>query len=107
MSEINHKEVLEQWSKIYLRNEYEDWKLEIDPSINQDFASIALFLDYRSSKEAGEQQDVYKGFQKAAFLVLDLIGVAIIDDPEAKTIKLTKKERDSERDKKLAKEICG
>ena len=45
MSEINHKEILEQWSKIYLRNEYEDWKLEIDPSINQDFASIALFFE--------------------------------------------------------------
>ena len=41
------------------------------------------------------------------FLVLDLIGVAIVDDPEAKTIKLTTKEPDSERDKKLAKEIWG
>ena len=107
MGNINHEQIIEQWSKLYLRNEYEDWQLEIDPSIDKNLASIALFLDYRSAKEAGEILDVYKGFQKAAFLVLDLIGVAIVDDPEAKTIKLTTKEPDSERDKKLAKEIWG
>ena len=59
MGNINHEQIIEQWSKLYLRNEYEDWQLEIDPSIDKNLASIALFLDYRSAKEAGEIQDVY------------------------------------------------
>ena len=46
MADLDHKQVHEEWSKIFLVNNYEDWSLEIDPEIKEDFATIALFLDY-------------------------------------------------------------
>ena len=46
MADLDHKQGHEEWSKIFLVNNYEDWSLEIDPEIKEDFATIALFLDY-------------------------------------------------------------
>ena len=104
---LNYKEILAEWSKVYLVGDYSDWSLDIDPSIDLDFATIALFLDYRTAKASGETTDVYEGFKKASLLVLDLLEIQITEEPEAKLIKFIKKESSRIKDKKLAKEIWG
>ena len=104
---LNHKDILAEWSKIYLVGDFSDWSIDIDLSINLDFATIALFLDYRTAKASGETTDVYGGFKKASLLVLDLLEIQIIEEPEAKTIRLVKKESSRIKDKKLAEEIWG
>ena len=107
MADLDHKQVHEEWSKIFLVNNYEDWSLEIDPEIKEDFATIALFLDYKTAKSSGEEQEVYEGIKKASLLILDFLEVQIIDNPEEKKIQMIKKESSRVRDKKLAKEIWG
>ena len=107
MSQLDYEEILAEWSKVYLKDGYADWSIEVDPSIDKDFAAIALFIDYRTAKSAGETTDIHQGFKKASLLILDLLEIQIIDDPESKTIRLTGKQSDRIRDKKLAKEIWG
>ena len=79
MADLDHKQVHEEWSKIFLVNNYEDWSLEIDPEIKEDFATIALFLDYKTAKSSGEEKEVYEGIKKASLLILDFLEVQIID----------------------------
>ena len=50
MSELDHKRVIDDWSKIFLVDNYEDWTLDISPDIKEDFATIALFLDFKTAK---------------------------------------------------------
>ena len=107
MADLDHKQVHEEWSKIFLVNNYEDLSLEIDPEIKEDFATIALFLDYKTAKSSGEEKEVYEGIKKASLLILDFLEVQIIDNPEEKKIQMIKKESSRVRDKKLAKEIWG
>jgi len=76
MADLDHKQVHEEWSKIFLVNNYEDWSLEIDPEIKEDFATIALFLDYKTAKSSGEEKEVYEGIKKA-FKVLHLASVLL------------------------------
>ena len=66
-------------------------KLEIDPEIKKDFATIALFLDYKTAKSSGEEKEVYEGIKKASLLILDFLEVQIIDNPEEKKIQMIKK----------------
>lgn len=107
MSQLDYEEILAEWSKVYLKDAYADWSIEVDPSIDKDFAAIALFIDYRTAKSAGETTDIHQGFKKASLLILDLLEIQIVDDPENKTIRLTGKQSDRIRDKELAKEIWG
>ncbi|MEE2701697.1 MAG: hypothetical protein VYB18_01465 [Thermodesulfobacteriota bacterium] len=107
MSQLDYEEILAEWSKVYLKDAYADWSIEVDPSIDKDFAAIALFIDYRTAKSAGETTDIHQGFKKASLLILDLLEIQIVDDPENKIIRLTGKQSDRIRDKELAKEIWG
>ena len=107
MSQLDYEEILAEWSKAYLKDAYADWSVEVDPSINKDFAAIALFIDYRTAKSAGETADIYQGFKKASLLILDLLEIQIVDEPKNKIIRLVQKQSDRIRDKKLAKEIWG
>ncbi|MDG2006376.1 MAG: hypothetical protein P8J38_03675, partial [Thermodesulfobacteriota bacteirum] len=88
-------------------NEYEDWTVEISPEIKEDFATIALFLDYKTAKSSGEEKEVFEGMKKASLIMLDFLEVQIIDNPEEKKIQLLRKESTRIRDEKLAKEIWG
>ena len=107
MSELDHQKVLEDWSKIFLVNDYEDWTVEVSPEIKQDFVTIALFLDYKTAKSSGEEKEVYEGIKKASLIILDFLEVQIVDNPEEKKIQLVRKESSRVRDEKLAKEIWG
>mgnify|MGYP001600467223 FL=1 len=107
MLELDHKRVLDEWSKKFLVNEYEDWTVEISPEIKEDFATIALFLDYKTAKSSGEEKEVFEGMKKASLIMLDFLEVQIIDNPEEKKIQLLRKESTRIRDEKLAKEIWG
>ncbi|MFL2631164.1 MAG: hypothetical protein ACJ0OP_05355 [Thermodesulfobacteriota bacterium] len=107
MSHLNFEEVLQDWSKVFLRNEYEEWTVKIDPEIESDFACIALFMDYKTAKSSGEEKEVFEGMKKASLIILDFLEIQIVDNPEEKQIQLIKKESTRVRDKKLAKEIWG
>ena len=107
MLELDHKRVLDEWSKKFLVNEYEDWTVEISPEIKEDFATIALFLDYKTAKSSGEEKEVFEGMKKASLIMLDFLEVQIVDNPEDKKIQLVRKESSRVRDEKLAKEIWG
>tara|TARA_B110000014_G_C20119596_1_gene592703 strand:- start:2221 stop:2544 length:324 start_codon:yes stop_codon:yes gene_type:complete len=107
MSELDHQKVLDEWSKIFLVNDYEDWTVEVSPEIKQDFVTIALFLDYKTAKSSGEEKEVYEGIKKASLIILDFLEVQIVDNPEEKKIQLVRKESSRVRDEKLAKEIWG
>ena len=107
MSELDHKFVLEQWKKLYLVDAYEDWDVEVSPDVKQDFATIALFLDFITSKSSGEEKEIFEGIKKASLIILDFLEIQIIDNPEEKKIQLIKKESSRVRDEKLAKEIWG
>ena len=107
MLELDHKRVLDEWSKKFLVNEYEDWTVEISPEIKEDFATIALFLDYKTAKSSGEEKEVFEGMKKASLIMLDFLEVQIFDNPEEKKIQLLRKESTRIRDEKLAKEIWG
>jgi|TARA_B110000438_G_C15461899_1_gene499265 hypothetical protein len=107
MSELDHKFVLEQWKKLYLVDAYEDWDVEVSPDVKQDFATIALFLDFKTSKSSGEEKEIFEGIKKASLIILDFLEIQIIDNPEEKKIQLIKKESSRVRDEKLAKEIWG
>jgi len=107
MSELDHQRVLDEWSKIFLVNDYEDWTVEVSPEIKEDFVTIALFLDYKTAKSSGEEKEVYEGIKKASLIILDFLEVQIVDNPEEKKIQLVRKESSRVRDEKLAKEIWG
>ncbi|MBT89396.1 MAG: hypothetical protein CMN79_02750 [Spirochaetales bacterium] len=107
MSQLDYEEILAEWSKVYLKDAYADWSVEVDPSIDKNFAAIALFIDYRTAKSAGETADIHQGFKKASLLILDLLEIQIVDEPNNKIIRLVQKQSDRIRDKKLAKEIWG
>ena len=107
MSELDHQKVLDDWSKIFLVNDYEDWTVEVSPEIKEDFVTIALFLDYKTAKSSGEEKEVYEGIKKASLIILDFLEVQIVDNPEEKKIQLVRKESSRVRDEKLAKEIWG
>ncbi|MBT3476222.1 hypothetical protein HN460_04720 [bacterium] len=107
MSELNHKKILEEWSKVFLVNDYEDWTIDISPEIKDDFVTIALFLDYKTAKSSGEEKEVYEGIKKASLIILDFLGIQIVDNKEEKKIQLIRKESSRVRDEKLAKEIWG
>ena len=107
MSELDDQKVLDEWSKIFLVNDYEDWTVEVSPEIKEDFVTIALFLDYKTAKSSGEEKEVYEGIKKASLIILDFLEVQIVDNPEEKKIQLVRKESSRVRDEKLAKEIWG
>lgn len=107
MSELDHKRVIDDWSKIFLVDNYEDWTLDISPDIKEDFATIALFLDFKTAKSSGEEKEVFEGIKKASLIILDFLEIQIIDNPEEKKIQLIPKESSRIRDEKLAKEIWG
>lgn len=107
MSELDHKRVIDDWSKIFLVDNYEDWTLDISPEIKEDFATIALFLDFKTAKSSGEEKEVFEGIKKASLIILDFLEIQIIDNPEEKKIQLIPKESSRIRDEKLAKEIWG
>mgnify|MGYP001497251166 CR=1 FL=1 len=107
MSELDHKRVIDDWSKIFLVDNYEDWTLDISPEIKEDFATIALFLDFKTAKSSGEEKEVFEGIKKASLIILDFLEIQIVDNPEEKKIQLIPKESSRIRDEKLAKEIWG
>ena len=82
MSELDHQFVLEQWKKLYLVDAYEDWDVEVSPDVKQDFATIALFLDFKTSKSSGEEKEIFEGIKKASLIILDFLEIQIIDNPD-------------------------
>ena len=58
MSALNYDEIFEEWRKVYLTGDYEDWSVVIEEGINKDFAAIALFLDNKTAKASGESTDL-------------------------------------------------
>ncbi|MGH7885422.1 MAG: hypothetical protein ACRENO_06970 [Thermodesulfobacteriota bacterium] len=99
--------VIEMWSDQILKGPLEDFKVEIEPDVKKEFAAIALYMDSKTVRASGEVEEFYEGYRKAATDILSFIGVEICEDPNTKTVKVTKSENHFEVQQKLMDHIWG
>lgn len=107
MNKEDIENVIEAWKNHLLVGPLEGYELEIDDQIPRAFAAIALFLDSKTVKAAGEIEVFYEGYRQAAVDVLNLIGVEIAQDDQMKVISLYKKESTNSKQEELKKHIWG
>lgn len=101
------EKVIEAWRNHLLVGPLEGYELEIDDKIPRAFAAIALYLDSKTVKAAGEIEEFYEGYRQAAVDILNLIGVEISQDDQMKVISLYKKESADSKQEELKKHIWG
>lgn len=99
--------VIEMWSDHILKGPLEDFKVEIDPDVKNEFAAIALYLDSKTVRASGEVEDYYEGYKRAATDILFFIGVEISEDPENKIVRISKSTNNFEVQQKLMDHIWG
>ncbi len=99
--------VIEDWKNHLLTGQLEGYVLEIDHSVPRELAAIALFLDSKTVRAAGEVEDFYQGYRQASVDVLNLIGVEISQDDQLRVISVYKKEKDDNKQEELKKHIWG
>ncbi len=107
MNKEDIEKVIESWKTHLLVGPLEGYQLDIDKHILPEFAAIALFLDSKTVKAAGEVEEYYEGYRQAAVDVLNLMGIEIAQDDQFKVISLYKKERDEDKQEELKKHIWG
>jgi hypothetical protein len=107
MNKEDIEKVIDAWKSHLLVGQLEGYQLEIDKNIIPEFAAIALFLDSKTVKAAGEIEEYYEGYRQAAVDVLNLMGVEIAQDDQFKVISLYKKEKDDDKQEELKKHIWG
>lgn len=99
--------IIEEWKRFLLTGQLEGYELEIDHAVPREFAAIALFLDTKTVRAAGELEDFYQGYRQASVDVLNLLGVEISQDDQMKVITVYKKERGADKQEELKKHIWG
>ncbi len=100
-------QVIEMWSDHILKGPLEDFKVEIEPDVKNEFAAIALYLDSKTVRASGEVEDFYEGYKRAATDLLFFIGVEISEDPENKLVRISKSTNNFEVQQKLMDHIWG
>ena len=100
-------QVIEMWTKYVLTGPMEDYKIEIDDDVKDDFASIALYMDFKTCRASGEVEEFYEGYKRAAVDILTFLGIEISQDDNMKIIKLAKSQTDTEAYEKLVKSVWG
>ncbi len=107
MTVDDFKRVVEQWKNYIFRGPLEDYSLEIDPSISNDIAAIALFLDQKTVKASGEVEEYYEGYKSASTDILELVGVYLEQDDANKVVKVSVAPNNSSQQEELKKHIWG
>lgn len=99
--------IINQWKAYILTDELEGYRLEIDEEVPKEFAVIALYMDSRTVKAAGEIEEYYDGYRQAASDILTLIGIAISQDDNVKTINVKRTTSYDSQQDELKKHIWG
>ena len=107
MTAEQYEKIIDQWKQYIFRGPLEDYSLEIDPSISNDIAAIALYLDQKTVKASGEVEEYYEGYRTAASDILQLVGVCLEQDDENKVVKVSVSPYDSSLQEELQKHIWG
>ena len=107
MTSEQYEKVVDQWKQYIFRGPLEDYSLEIDPSISNDIAAIALYLDQKTVKASGEVEEYYEGYRTAASDILQLVVVCLEQDDENKVVKVSVSPYDSSLQEELQKHIWG
>ena len=107
MTAEQYEKIVDQWKQYIFRGPLEDYSLEIDPSISNDIAAIALYLDQKTVKASGEVEEYYEGYRTPASDILQLVGVCLEQDDENKVVKVSVSPYDSSLQEELQKHIWG
>ena len=99
--------IIESWKNHLATGGMQDFILEIEENVPKKFAAIALFLDSKTVKASGENEDYYEGYRQASLDVLSVLGVQIAQDDETRTITLFRRESDEGKQEELKKHIWG
>ena len=99
--------IIESWKNHLATGGMEDFKLEIEDNVPMEFAAIALYMDSKTVKASGENEDYYEGYRTASMDILNVIGVQMAQDDQTKTITLYRKESDDAKQEELKKHIWG
>lgn len=99
--------VIEMYRNHLLKGDLDGFSIEIDPEVNDQLASIALYLDSKTVRASGEIEEFYEGYKRAAFDVLSFMGVEFFEDRENKLIRISKSKYDAELQEELKKNIWG
>lgn len=95
-------EVIKVWKTRVLVGGMGDYELQIEEGTPDDLAAMTLFLDYNLVKNAGESQEVYEGYQKAAQDMINFLGIRMYQDASTKTIRIMKSDEFQKTQKMLA-----
>lgn len=101
------EKVIQAWKNHLLVDQLEGYQLEISEDVPLEFAAIALHLDSKTVRAAGEVEEFYEGYRQAAVDVLNLIGVEIAQDDQLRVISLFRKESGNSKQEELIKHIWG
>ncbi|NIP31948.1 MAG: hypothetical protein GTO02_03090 [Candidatus Dadabacteria bacterium] len=99
--------IIEMWSKYVLNGPLEDYKIDIESDVKEDFASIALYMDFKTCRASGEIEEYYEGYKQAAVDILSFIGIEISQDDNSKLIRITKSSLDLAAKEELLKNVWG
>ncbi len=100
-------EIITKWKDSIVAGDLKDYELKIDEDVKEDFANLAMFLDYMTVKASGHVMDYYDGYKQAASDVLALLGIYIVQDDERKIINLKYQPPDNDLQEQLKKHIWG
>ncbi len=101
------EKVIQAWKNHLLVDQLEGYQLEIAEDVPLEFAAIALYLDSKTVRAAGEVEEFYEGYRQAAVDVLNLIGVEIAQDDQLRVISLFRKVSGDSKQEELIKHIWG
>lgn len=99
--------VIEMWSEHILNGPLEDFSIDIEPEVKNEFAAIALYMDSKTVRASGEVEEFYEGYKQAATDILMFIGIEISEDQENKTVKISKSTHNFEKQQELMDHIWG
>lgn len=99
--------VIEMWSDHILSGPLEDFTVEIDPEVKNEFAAIALYMDSKTVRASGEVEDFYEGYKRAATDILMFIGIEISEDQENKKVKIARSSHNFQKQQELMDHIWG
>ncbi len=99
--------VVEYWKKYVLTGPLSEYKLEIDPDLEKHIVSLALYLDVKTVRAAGETELFYEGYRQAATDILNFVGVELTQDDDKKVIKVLKSTIPADVQEKLKEFIWG
>ncbi len=107
MDDKEIEKIINQWKSYILTGDLEGYRLEIDEEVPKEFAAIALHMDSRTVKAAGEIEEYYEGYKHASSDILTLIAIEISQDDYMKTINVKRTTSYDLKQDELKKHIWG